>query len=128
MTSMSNRYAIVLDGTVINLATWDGESDWSPPEGEAVQCGREVGIGWTYEDGEFSPAEVEPERKLIPKSVIVQRLIDAGKIEAADTALESDKAAKARWNAADHPAIWSDDPEALALLQAIGADPAVIMA
>lgn len=69
-----------------------------------------------------------PPTRTVLKSVIISRLIDAGKIEAARAALDQDAAAYARWWAPDRPAINYDDPDALALLQAIGADPQVILA
>lgn len=52
------RYAIILNGEVVNVALWDGVTDWQP-EGELVQLedGSPVGPGWTYSDGVF----VEPE-------------------------------------------------------------------
>lgn len=67
-------------------------------------------------------------RVKIRKSVVVARLIAAGKIEAAKAALESNAGAFARWMAADHPSVYADDPDAIALVQNIGADPAVILA
>lgn len=70
----------------------------------------------------------EPPRRKIAKSLVQQRLIDAGKIDAAHAALWSNKASFARWFAPDHPEVYADDPDALALLAAIGADPDVIMA
>jgi hypothetical protein len=69
-----------------------------------------------------------PPRRQVPKSVIISRLIAAGKIAAARAALEQDAAAYARWWAPDRPAIHHDDPDALALLAAIGADAAAVMA
>jgi hypothetical protein len=69
-----------------------------------------------------------PPRRLVAKSLIISRLIEAGKIEAARAALEANASAYARWWAPDKPAIYADDPEAIALLQSIGADPAAILA
>lgn len=67
------------------------------------------------------------ERRMVPKGVIVERLIAAGKIEAARAALATLSVAdQERWNA--KPAVYADDARALALLRAIGADPAVILA
>jgi hypothetical protein len=53
------RYAIVEAGLVINVVLWDGDIEaWSPPEGtEAIQCPDEVGISWTYADGEWVAPE-----------------------------------------------------------------------
>jgi XkdW protein len=69
-----------------------------------------------------------PPRRMVAKSLIISRLIEAGKIEAARAALEANASAYARWWAPDKPAIYADDPEAIALLQSIGADPAAILA
>ena len=67
------------------------------------------------------------ERGLIPKYVIVDRLQAAGKLEAARAALDAaDLYTRERWNNRD--AIYSDDPTAIALLQAIGANVADILA
>lgn len=96
---------------------------WEDGEVKRVPFTAEEEAAWDAEEAAW-----EPERRKVPKSVIVHRLIDLGKIEAAHDALEADKAAKARWYAADRPAIYHDDPEALELLEAIGADPEVILA
>jgi hypothetical protein len=32
-----NRYIIVKDGIVINIVLWDGVTQWSPPEGQAIR-------------------------------------------------------------------------------------------
>lgn len=94
---------------------------------------------WIEEDGITTLAEgvtfaeiyarrAEVPKRTVPKSVIVSRLIAAGKIVTAKAALEADPAAWARWVAPDHPAINHDDADAIALLVAIGADPDVILA
>jgi hypothetical protein len=67
-------------------------------------------------------------RRLVPKSLVIERLHQAGLLAAARAALDADVYARERWYAPDKPAIQSDDPEALALLAAIGADPAAILA
>lgn len=52
-----NKYAIVINGTVVNVALWDGETDWQP-DGEFIQLDDDsrVGPGWAYVEGTF----VEP--------------------------------------------------------------------
>ena len=71
-------------------------------------------------------APPEP-RRLVSKAVIVDRLIDAGKLAAARAALDSQPLAiREKWNARD--SIYADDEAALALLAMIGADPDEIMA
>jgi hypothetical protein len=77
---------------------------------------------------EIEAAEAAPPRRMLRKSTVQQRLIDVGLMDAAHAALWADKAAYARWFVSDHPKVNADDPEALALLEAIGADPDVIMA
>lgn len=94
---------------------------------------------WIEEDGittvsegvtfaEIYARRAEEPKRTIPKSVIVSRLIATNKIGAAKAALDASPAAFARWFASDRPAINHDDPDALALLKAIGADPDVILA
>jgi len=48
------QYAHIVDGTVVNVSLWDGESDWTPAE-EIIEIpeGISAGIGWDYIDGEF---------------------------------------------------------------------------
>lgn len=66
-------------------------------------------------------------RRLVPKPLIVDRLHAAGKLDAALAALEAaDLYTRQRWET--RQAIYSDDPTALALLQAIGADADAILA
>ena len=47
-------YAHILDGKVVNVSIWDGESEWTPDE-EIVEIPEETpaGIGWDYIDGQF---------------------------------------------------------------------------
>ena len=43
-----NTYLIVKDNEVINTVLWDGESDWTAPEGTTTMVAPAgVGIGWT---------------------------------------------------------------------------------
>jgi hypothetical protein len=73
-------------------------------------------------------AAYQPPRRLVLKSLIITRLHGAGKLVAAKAALDSDLYARERWYAPDKPAVYADDAEVLALLNAIGADPAAILA
>jgi hypothetical protein len=66
-------------------------------------------------------------RVLVPKLKIVDRLQAAGKLEAARAALDSANLyTRERWNTRD--SIYADDESAIALLNAIGADPGTILA
>jgi hypothetical protein len=68
-----------------------------------------------------------PPYNLVPTHVIVDRLQADGKLVAARAALDAaDLYTRERWNNRD--AIYADDPAALALLNAIGADPLAILA
>lgn len=65
--------------------------------------------------------------RVVPRTVIIDRLFAAGKLDAARAALDvAPLYTQERWNA--RSAIRADDPDAVALLRAIGADPDVIMA
>jgi len=58
------KYAIIENGIVVNVAAWDGESEWSPAAGQtAVDLGDSgAWIGWSYADGVFTaPAQPDPE-------------------------------------------------------------------
>ncbi len=57
---MSNAYAVVKDGIVINIVVWDGETEWQPDEGYAVKTDGSVGIGWLYDGETFTPPPVAP--------------------------------------------------------------------
>lgn len=61
----------------------------------------------------------------VAKSTIISRLTDA-QLEAAISAMTARQ--QERWRAPDQPAVNADDPDALALLTVIGADPATVLA
>lgn len=61
----------------------------------------------------------------IRKSTVVARLTDTQLDQA--LALMNNRQ-KERWRAPDHPVVDVDDPELLQVLQAVGADPAVVLA
>lgn len=76
----------------------------------------------------FGPPPVV--RTLIRKSTLIRRCHEAGKLTAVMAILDhpSNAYAKARWWAPDWPEVFADDPEMVAMLQAVGADVAVITA
>lgn len=55
---MSDSYAVIENGTVVNVVLWDGEAEWNPDAGEAVKTDGTVSIGWSYKDGVFSAPPV----------------------------------------------------------------------
>ena len=54
---MANSYAVVKDGTVINIVAWDGVTEWQPDDGEAVKIDNVAGIGWLYDGKKFTAPE-----------------------------------------------------------------------
>ena len=50
---MSDIYAVVVDGVVVNMALWDGVNEWGPEEGVVLPAWEYVGIGWLYDGTEF---------------------------------------------------------------------------
>ena len=119
------------DGVVINrILVGEG---YVPPDGLTLApCPAHVGIGWrlgpsgawTAPDEPHGKPHDEPERRLVPKSLIIARLTDA-QLDAALALMTTRQ--KERWRAPDHPAVYADDPEAVALLTAVGADPALVL-
>jgi hypothetical protein len=69
-----------------------------------------------------------PSRRRVPKQLIIARLNDAGKLDAANAALEADVYAKARWYTPGQDTVFADDPDTVTMLAAIGADPDTILA
>jgi hypothetical protein len=69
-------------------------------------------------------ANVPPYHR-VRKSTIIARLTD-GQLDKALGLLTTRQAE--RWRASDQPVVNADDPEMLQVLQAIGADPAAVMA
>lgn len=82
---MVTRYALVCGGVVDNVALWDGETDWTPPDDcDLIRLtdDQAVSPGDTYDGGStFAPATTEPPPALIPVEVdpaAVAAAIDAG--------------------------------------------------
>lgn len=111
----------------VSIGRRDDRSTWRVQLAEGASAG-DVAVAQSAAQATIDAFIEEPGRRKVLKSVVVARLIAANKIDAAFAALNANKGAFARWFSPDHPAIYADDPEALTLLQAIGADPAVILA
>lgn len=67
------------------------------------------------------PQNEEP-RRTLPKSVVQDRLYTAGKFDAAWALVTSDPYMFARWVAPNHPNVYADDSDLLAVLAQVGAD------
>lgn len=55
---MSNVYAVVDSGVVINIVLWDGKAKWKPETGTAVLTNGSVDVGCLYSNGEFIQPEI----------------------------------------------------------------------
>ncbi|WP_018184716.1 hypothetical protein [Kaistia granuli] len=124
---------LVVDGTVQQI--WRGaqaaEVDGTggtlveTPDG-AVVC------GMAYDGSSFSLPYIEPEpepRRRVEKWVIAERIEAAGKSDAAYELLTmpGNRAAFIKWNM-PVPSVFYDDPDTLLFINALGLDPAVILA
>jgi hypothetical protein len=99
-------------------------------EGEVNGLNSELAIAeitGSYSGNETNISELNIENipTEISKLTIVDRLISAGKLSDAMTALESDTTAKARWEAA--VSININDPDVITLLNSISVDPETIL-
>jgi len=43
-----NRYAVIKDNVVINVVIWDGQSNWTPPQGTQLVQSDSLNIGDNY--------------------------------------------------------------------------------
>lgn len=84
---------------------------------------------WVAAGNTPAPPDVlpEPAPRLVRKSLIIDRLHDAGKLDAAYAVLQSAPLYdRQRWETRD--SVYFNDPTLLAALSAVGADPDVILA
>lgn len=78
-----------------------------------------------YKDGNWS--EYKP-RLLVSKSTVQDRIIAKNKMADAWQMMVANPNQLAKWFAPNHPAVYCDDPEATAFVQALGLDPKEILA
>lgn len=93
---------------------------------------KRIAAEWTAEVIEayrIATADPEPEtRRLVDRRTIIERLDKADLLDLAEAALLSAPAiTRWKWNTAGE-GVYADDPETLAFLKAIGADPESILA
>lgn len=95
----------------------------APEGGELVEFAAGLVVCGMLWDGDdlTSPGVTSP-RRLMPKSVIQDRLITAGKMDEVFTTLMSSPADFAKWFAPDWPNVFADDERMLEVLDAVGAD------
>ncbi|MER9028172.1 hypothetical protein [Mesorhizobium sp. M0674] len=113
-----------VDADGVYLGGFDGEGVVLPENGIEVPAPDNARQIWNGNAWSEQPAL----RRLILKSVVQARIIDAGKMAQAYAALTGNPIYFARWFAPDRPEVYSDDPDAVGLVRALGLDPAVILA
>lgn len=67
------KYALINNQNIVqNVVSWDGESNWTPPEDmtcvnvENIECG----IGWSYNDSVFTePVAVARTLEQVPETI-----------------------------------------------------------
>lgn len=92
-----------------------------------IQDGEEASIEFDGDRVIVTRKLPQTEPRLVRKSVIIDRLHDAGKLDAAYAVLQAAPLYdRQRWESRD--AIYYNDPTMLAVLNAVGADPADILA
>lgn len=77
--SSVERYAIISNGIVINTIMWDGKSEAGlNPDEESIllQDDDAAGVGYTYNNGVFSPPPLTEEEKKLQAQLAIQELID----------------------------------------------------
>ncbi len=91
-----------------------------PGDGENVVEGTPELSGGAWRQTWSVEASPDAPRRLIPKSVIQERVNDIGKLEAVLAALQSQAILYARWFAPDWPNVYYNDAAMLYLLDAVG--------
>ena len=73
------QYAIIRDGIVENVAEWDGESPWTPPDGTTLQSleGSTAGPGWSFDGEQFTPPVQLPSAKRVTREEFVFGVLTA---------------------------------------------------
>ena len=69
-----------------------------------------------------------PPRSMVAKSIVMERVIAANKMAAAQTALWAQPDQFAKWFAPDQPSVYCDDAATITFVTALGLDPTVILA
>ena len=86
-----NTYLVIKDNTVINTVLWDGESDWTAPEGTTTVIAPDdvpINIGWTKSGSNWIAPEPAPAPTPDPNKVSARaKLAALGLTEAEITAL-----------------------------------------
>ena len=118
------RYAIVADGVVTSVTLWDGESEWTPPEGStAVECGDDVATGWTYDGTDFTAPETPAVSVILNKVDFLRLFTQSERIAIRAAAAVNAQVADYQDILANSAVVLLDDPGVMAgvpLLEAAG--------
>lgn len=98
--------------------------------GKQILSGPTIGLVGGVPRQLYEVEDAPPARPRVAKTTVHDRLHAAGKLEAAKAMLEAHAIFFVRWFSPDprHTYVYSDDPDAIALLNAIDADPDIILA
>jgi len=110
----------ILSGVFYSPDPRDEETD-----DEATQGVLHVPFAWRV-DAEAADPSVYVDRRLVARALVAERVIEAGKAAALNTALASDAAMQLRW--LSNEAFLASDEGLRDLLSAIDLDPIVILA
>lgn len=117
--SVQAAYAAHRDSTTAPL--YKGVNDVLVPMTDA-----EIAEELARREASEAQAVAQAKHYLVPKLVIIRRLIAAGKLTTALDALDANRELKAQWDAASE--VYADDPLATGFMTAIGANVEEILA
>lgn len=126
---IKSGFALEKISTGVELAWWEQVPSTVRVPGELITVDA-ASAGWEFEDYRIVARDKEfedppPVRRKILKSLVLERLTDA-QIDQAISIMTNRQ--RERWRMPGHPDVDVEDAELLGMLQAVGADPAAVLA